>query len=185
MNLPNSLTVGRILLVPLIVWLLSLPRYDLALAVFVLAGLTDLVDGYLARRFGQKTLVGAYLDPLADKALLVSVYVTLGFKGAIELWLVVIVVSRDIAIVAAVLLSHLIGVRVRISPLFISKVNTVGQILFVLFVLGAYAFAVEVVDALWLGSVVVAGLTLASWVAYLIEWLRALAAGQPRNGLGA
>lgn len=180
MNLPNVLTVGRILLVPLIVWLMLVPRYELALVIFVAAGITDLVDGYLARRFEMKTRVGAYLDPLADKALLVSVFVTLGVQGLVEAWLVVLVVSRDIAIVAAVILMHLAGARVRMTPFFISKLNTAVQILYALFVLALLAFKDTHTDWIAYAGWPVAALTIASWAAYLIEWLKAMAAGEDK-----
>ena len=96
MNIPNALTLARIILVPLIVWLIITHEMATAFVLFLLAGLSDAVDGYLAKRFGWQTELGAYLDPIADKALLVSIYVTLGFANHLPVWLVIAVVSRDI-----------------------------------------------------------------------------------------
>ena len=101
MNIPNALTLARIILVPLIVWLIISHEMATAFVLFLLAGLSDAVDGYLAKRFGWQTELGTYLDPIADKALLVSIYVTLGFTNHLPVWLVIAVVSRDILIVGA------------------------------------------------------------------------------------
>src|SRR4026207_1356025 len=101
-----------------------------AFLLFLAAGISDAVDGFLARRFGMKTELGAYLDPLADKVLIVSIYVALGITGIIPLWIVILVVSRDIMIVGAIILSWLIDRPVQIRPHMISKVNTAVQIVF-------------------------------------------------------
>ena len=92
-NIPNALTLARIILVPLIVWLIISHEMATAFVLFLLAGLSDAVDGYLAKRFGWHTELGAYLDPIADKALLVSIYVTLGFANYLPAWLVIAVPS--------------------------------------------------------------------------------------------
>ena len=94
MNIPNALTLARIILVPLIVWLIISHEMAAAFVLFLLAGLSDAADGYLAKRFGWHTELGTYLDPIADKALLVSIYVTLGLAGHLPVWLVIAVVSR-------------------------------------------------------------------------------------------
>ena len=86
--------------VPVIFWLLLTGRTQLAFLIFVLAGISDAVDGYLAKRFDWRTELGAYLDPLADKLLIVSIYIALGVRGELPLWLIIMVVSRDILIVA-------------------------------------------------------------------------------------
>src|SRR4030095_11156283 len=100
-----------------------------AFVLFLLAGLSDAADGYIAKRYGWRSELGAYLDPIADKALLVSIYVTLGFAGHLPAWLVSAVVSRDILIIGAFLLSWVLSRPVPIQPLLISKVNTLFQIL--------------------------------------------------------
>ena len=102
MNIPNTLTLARIVLVPLVVWLIVTHEMTAAFVLFLLAGVSDAADGYLAKRFSWRTELGAYLDPIADKLLLVSIYVTLGFSNHLPAWLVIAVVSRDILIIGAV-----------------------------------------------------------------------------------
>ena len=175
MNLPNSITIGRLLLVPLTVWLIISEAYGAALAAFALAGVSDAIDGYLARRLNQRSELGAYLDPVADKALLVSVYVTLGLAKDIPAWLTIMVVSRDILIVGAIILAWVLGRPLRVAPLMVSKVNTVAQIVFAVLVLGA---AAADRDFGWLatgGSLLVGALTVASGGAYLVTWVRHMA----------
>ena len=128
MNIPNSLTLGRLVLVPLVVWLIIDHEMQAAFLLFLLAGLSDAADGYLAKRYGWNTELGAYLDPIADKALLVSIYVTLGFAGHLPVWLVIAVVSRDILIVGAVVLSWMLSRPLSMQPLLVSKANTLSQI---------------------------------------------------------
>ena len=99
--------------VPVIFWLLLTGQTQAAFLVFVCAGISDAVDGYLAKRFDWRTELGSYLDPLADKLLIVSIYIALGVRGELPLWLVIAVVSRDILIVVAVLLSWLLDQPVR------------------------------------------------------------------------
>ncbi len=108
--------------------------------MFLAAGIGDAVDGFLAKRFGMKTELGAYLDPLADKVLIVSIYVSLGITGVIPLWIVILVVSRDFMIVGAIILSWLIDQPVQIKPLMVSKANTAAQIVFACLVLGSTAW---------------------------------------------
>lgn len=172
LSIPNLITLARILLVPVMVWAIAAGEMQVAFALFLLAGLSDLIDGFLAKRFNMATELGAYLDPLADKALIVSIYVTLGIAGAIPRWLVILVVSRDIMIVSAVILSWLVNKPVRLKPHMVSKLNTVAQILLALVVLASLAFEF---DASWTIdgiTVLVAALTLASITLYIAEWVR-------------
>ncbi len=104
-NLPNLITIARILMVPLTVWLIITGRHELAFFVFILAGISDGVDGFIAKRFDMRTTLGAYLDPLADKLLLMSIYVTLGILDQLPAWLAILVVSRDLLIVGGVVLA--------------------------------------------------------------------------------
>src|SRR3954464_12738339 len=110
-------------MVPVIVWAIASAEMRIAFALFLIAGLSDLIDGFLAKRFGMATELGAFLDPLADKAMLVSIYVALGIADAIPRWLVILVVSRDTMIVGAVILSWLLDKRVTLKPLTVSKLN--------------------------------------------------------------
>jgi cardiolipin synthase (CMP-forming) len=172
LSIPNLITLGRILLVPIVVWAISSGAMWAAFVLFLAAGVSDAVDGFLAKRFNMTTVLGAYLDPLADKALIVSIYVTLGISGVIPHWLVILVVSRDILIVGAVLLSWLVGSPVKVKPLLVSKLNTVAQIAFACVVLGTLGFGIEA-NILTLALMgLVAALTLMSVAAYVAEWVR-------------
>jgi cardiolipin synthase len=164
--------LARILLVPVLVWAITSGEMGLAFLLFVAAGASDAVDGFLAKRFGMASELGAYLDPLADKALIVSIYVSLGVAGAIPRWLVILVVSRDMMIVAAVMLSWVIGRPVTIKPLRISKLNTVAQIVFATLVLAALAFHIDAEPVLSVVMYSVAALTLLSVGYYIAEWVR-------------
>ena len=105
------------MLVPIIVWAIVSSQMEIAFAIFVIAGVSDAVDGFLAKRFNMTSELGALLDPLADKALLVSIYVALGIWGAVPRWIVILVVSRDIMIVTAVIVSWLFDKPVQMKPL--------------------------------------------------------------------
>lgn len=172
LNVPNLITLGRVILVPVVFWLLVSGQMQLAFLVFVLAGVSDAVDGFIAKRFGLSTELGAYLDPLADKLLLVSIFVALGVMGQVPSWLVIAVVSRDILIVIGVLLAWLLDHPIKIAPLAVSKANTLAQILLAGTVLADEGFALGL-DSVRLALVWIAGaLTIASLWAYLRAWLR-------------
>ena len=177
MNVPNLITLARILLVPFTVWLIISDAYGFAFLAFVVAGVSDGVDGYIARQYNLRTELGAYLDPVADKALLVSVYVTLAMLKVIPAWLAILVVSRDVLIVGAFILSLLMGRPVQVKPLMVSKVNTAAQIVFVVGVLGATALALDYHAVLQIAMIVVAAFTAVSGAAYLHEWVCHMANG--------
>jgi len=173
LNIPNLITLGRILLVPIVVWAIATPgAMWIAFVLFLAAGVSDAVDGYLAKRFAMTTELGAYLDPLADKALIVSIYLTLGINGFIPRWLVILVVSRDILIVGGIMLSWLVGPPLKIKPLLVSKLNTVAQIVFASVVLGSLGFNYELPTLTLILMGLVAVLTLLSVAAYVAEWVR-------------
>ncbi len=172
MTIPNLITIARLFLVPLIIVAIVNGQWALAFAGFVVAGVSDAVDGYLARHCGMASELGAWLDPLADKALIVSIYVTLAIVGAIPVWLVVIVAARDIMIVSAVILSWLLHRPLAIRPFVVSKLNTAAQIAYAALALGSRAFGLEPGSIATLGHGVVALLTLGSMAAYLAFWLR-------------
>jgi cardiolipin synthase len=172
LSIPNLITLARILLVPVVVWSIATGRMYLAFMLFLAAAISDAVDGFLAKRFGMKTELGAYLDPLADKVLIVSIYVTLGITGVIPLWIVILVVSRDIMIVGAVILSWLIDRPVQIKPLIVSKANTAAQIVFACLVLDSRGLDIDAEPVLTLVMALVAVLTLVSVGLYLAEWIR-------------
>ncbi|MBN8899390.1 MAG: CDP-alcohol phosphatidyltransferase [Rhodospirillales bacterium 69-11] len=170
-TVPNVITFARLCAVPLAFWLVVERRLDLAFYLFVAAGLSDAVDGWLARRMGGGNMVGAVLDPVADKALLVTMYVTLAAVNVLPDWLAILVVFRDLVIVGGVLVLGVLGHRVAIRPLFVSKLNTALQIGLVAVALAFTGFGLHVplvVDALvW----AVAASTLASGAAYV--WMTA------------
>ena len=175
LNLPNLISLARLLLVPLEIWLILVGRYGLAFWVLVAAGISDALDGFIAKRFDRRTRLGALLDPVADKAMLVSVYITLG--AAHQLWtsLVILVVFRDVMIVGGFLLIQLFAVPKHYEPLYISKLNTGVQIMLVGFVLarlglGAAAGQIDLVLSLIVGAT-----TVVSGLSYLVRWARLLA----------
>lgn len=175
MNIPNSLTLMRIVLVPLVVWLIITHEMLAAFLLFLFAGFSDAADGFLAKRYGWNTELGAYLDPIADKALLVSIYVTLGLARQLPVWLVIAVVSRDILIIGAVVLSWMLSRPLSMHPLLISKANTFAQIVLAGVVLAELGLGLGL-DVLVHFLVWVTGtLTIVSAAAYFVAWLRHMA----------
>lgn len=172
LNLANSVTLGRVFLIPVIFWLMISGHMQWAAVTFVVAGASDAVDGYLAKNFDQQTTLGAYLDPMADKLLIVSVYIALGTAGHLPLWLVIGVVSRDILIVLGVLLLRVVGQPLTIRPLIVSKANTAAQIVLAATVLGDEGFGLGLgwvrTALVWITGI----LTLLSLAGYIKEWLR-------------
>ncbi|NKB58912.1 MAG: CDP-alcohol phosphatidyltransferase family protein [Alphaproteobacteria bacterium] len=176
-NIPNLITLARIFAVPLLVWLVIHGSMAAAFWVFVAAGVSDALDGFVAKRFGFVTKLGSYLDPIADKALLVSAYVTLGQAGHISAWLVILVVFRDILIIGGTLLFHILGRPVEMQPLFISKFNTLVQILLVAVLLGNLGVGVPHFGLLPTLGLLVGVTTVLSGLAYLGQWVFGLSVG--------
>lgn len=169
-SLPNLITLARLCAVPLAFWLIVDRALAAAFGLFVAAGASDAIDGWLARRSGGASRLGAMLDPVADKALLVTMYVTLAAVGVLPGWLATLVVFRDLVIVGGVLVLGLLGQAVAIRPLFVSKINTVLQIVLVALTLFLVGFGLHAPAALALASVLswmVAVTTLVSGVAYV------------------
>lgn len=171
-TLPNAITFARLCAVPGAVWLMLQGRLDLAFWVFVAAGVSDGLDGWLARARNSRSRLGAVLDPVADKALLVSVYVTLAAIGVLPDWLAILVVFRDVLIVGGVLVLTVLHQPPHIRPLMISKANTVLQIALAAaaLLLAGYGRGDSLVtDVLvWL----TAAATLASGAAYVVQAAR-------------
>jgi cardiolipin synthase len=179
-SIPNIITLGRILLVPIIVWAIVSSQMEIAFAIFVIAGVSDAIDGFLAKRFNMTSELGALLDPLADKALLVSIYVALGIWGAIPRWLVILVVSRDIMIVTAVIVSWLFDKPIPMKPLMVSKLNTAAQVAFAALVLAALGFGFNPAPYDLILTGFVTAFTLASVSLYLVEWVRHMSTIEPK-----
>jgi cardiolipin synthase len=139
-HLPNLISVLRILMVPPVAWLIVEQHYAAALGLFVIAGVSDGVDGYLAKHFGWVSRLGSILDPLADKLLLSVSFVTLALMGQLPLWLALLVLGRDLVIViGGVIYHHLVG-RFSLQPTLVSKFNTLLQIVLVALVLADLAW---------------------------------------------
>lgn len=172
MSLPNLITMARILCVPLIVWTITSGHMLPAFLLFLAAGISDAVDGFIAKRFNMATELGALLDPLADKALIVSIYVSLGFIEALPRWVVILVVSRDILIVGGFLLAMLINRPMAVRPHPVSKLNTVAQIVLAAVALGSLGLQFDVGWVLPALMAVVTILTLLSIGFYVAEWIR-------------
>jgi cardiolipin synthase len=178
-NIPNSLTLMRFVLVPLLVWLIVSHDMLAAFLLFLLAGLSDAADGFIAKLYSLDTELGAYLDPMADKALLVSIYVTLGFAGHLPAWLVIAVVSRDILIVGAVLLSWMLSRPMAVHPILVSKANTLAQIVLAGLVLAELGLGLGL-EAIVAVSVWITGtLTILSAGVYFWAWLKHMASYEP------
>lgn len=171
-QIPNIITVIRILAIAPICWLLWKESYALALGLLVLAGLSDALDGFLARRYGWFTRLGAMLDPVADKLFVVSVFIVFGLKGSLPWWLVVLVIGRDVVIVLGALAYRLVTGKLDMRPLVISKLNTGLQILLLAVTLlhvALYPLPVWFNLGLQWG---VAATTVLSGVAYVLLWSR-------------
>jgi len=180
LTIPNFITIARLFAVPLIVWLMINDLYLLAAILFALAGISDAVDGFIAKHYDQSSELGGYLDPLADKALLVSVFVTLGFKGVLPLWLIMLAVSRDILIVGAVILAWMMNNPLAMRPHWVSKFNTAAQIVLVALALGERAGVTGFGSLVGFGVVVVAASTVLSAASYLREWNQHMSEGVDR-----
>jgi cardiolipin synthase len=170
--LPNFITIGRFVLTPAAIDMIVTENWPAAFGVFVLAGASDALDGWLAKRFDLRTELGALLDPLADKALIVSIYATLALVGVLPSWLALLVVSRDVLIIGAVAVSWLLQRRIDLSPLPVSKATTAAQLALAALVLAAKAFALPLDPAVLALSAVVSALTVVSAAVYLWRWIR-------------
>jgi len=172
LTIPNLITLLRFLLVPGVIFALLTGEVEWAFAGFVFAAVSDGVDGFIARQFNQRSELGAYLDPMADKLLLVSVFVVLGYMGNLPLWLVVAAVSRDGLIVGGVLLSAVMDQPVAMKPLLVSKANTLVQLLLAALVLAGLTFDFSL-GPIFPALVYFSGLlTVASGAAYLVGWIK-------------
>jgi cardiolipin synthase len=169
-HLPNLISALRIVLVAPLIAAILFDRYPLAVAIAVVAGVSDGVDGYLARRYRWQSQLGSILDPVADKLMLVGCMLALGWLGEVPRWLVALVVVRDAVIALGVLAWHRVLRNFESHPSWLSKTTTVAQIGFVLLVLAVHAFGWRTPMAIPVG--VVAVLTAASGIDYVVRWGR-------------
>ena len=180
MNIPNLITLVRLVSVPVIIWVILQDHIAYAFGLFILAGVSDAIDGPLARRFGTVSELGTILDPIADKALLVSIYITLGIQGGMPSWIVITVVSRDVLIVGGILLAYLLDKPIKIEPLQVSKINTASQIALAAMILFNLGFSgkAQLIDTWAIDAMVilVAATTVLSGTLYAVTWIRTMAA---------
>ena len=170
MGLANWLTVLRILLIPVFVSLLVYKQRGPALAVFLVAAFTDLLDGYVARQRGSQSRLGAFLDPMADKLLLVSSFVTLTWLRVLPFWIAAVVISRDLILLVGALAIHMAGGRITPRPTVAGKLATFFQVLTVLIGLLAPFYSLRAVARVpvWLA----AAFTVISGLQYIVQGMR-------------
>lgn len=179
MGLPNWLTVVRIILIPVFVTLLVYRRPTAALVVFLLAGLTDVLDGYIARSRGSLTRLGAFLDPMADKLLLTASFITLTYLKVIPFWITAVVISRDLVLILGAALIHVAGGTIYPTPTWLGKASTFFQMATVLAAMLSIYFKVPTAPRLffWLTAI----FTMASGIQYLHQGTRLLNPPSPRE----
>ncbi len=175
MSIPNFISLARLIAVPFIVYLILQASYGWAFWAFMLAGVSDALDGYIAKRMDQASNLGSYLDPIADKVLLVGVYLTLGHKGLIDDLVVILVVFRDLMIVGGVFLLFIFRNHTKVEPILVSKFNTGAQLVLVTVVLAEAGneFAVPMLDQTLSWLVIVTTIVSGAW--YLVRWGRQMA----------
>ena len=170
MNVPNAITLARLAAVPIVVWLILDGDLRVAFWVFLAAAISDAIDGIIAKHFNAVTVFGAFIDPIADKALLVGTYITLGHENFLPIWLVIMVVFRDIVIVGGALVFHTVTQSLAMRPLMISKINTVAQLILAIVVLFVIGHGIEVGPILTVMGYFIALTTLWSGTAYVTTW---------------
>ncbi|MDT8375712.1 MAG: CDP-alcohol phosphatidyltransferase family protein [Mariprofundaceae bacterium] len=171
LNIPNTLTLARIIITPVIVYAILSDEAVVALILMITAGVTDMLDGAIARYFNQRTTVGAYLDPLADKLMLISMFVTLFIIGEVPLFLFLAVIFRDVIIVIGAMAYEMVTRSLKMEPSLVSKATTFMQIVYVVTMLLHMASPLEEV---WIGAVVWAtfAITCISGLHYMLVWTR-------------
>jgi cardiolipin synthase len=171
-HIPNLITLVRLLAVPLVVYLVLDGRTIAGFWLFVAAGISDAIDGFIAKRFHVSSLLGRYLDPLADKALLVALFVVCGYMDFLPGWLVILVVFRDVMIVGGAILFYFLDQPPTMPTLIVSKINTALQIVLVAAALAFRGYELDLALVQSVLEYLVAATTLASGLAYLVKWGR-------------
>lgn len=171
-NIPNAISIARILLMFPAIWMLLDEQYGIAMIFFSIAGISDALDGFLAKRYGWQSQIGGVLDPLADKILLISVFVSLAWMGAIPWWFVIVISLRDLGVFAGGIYYNVTVEKFTAEPSLVSKLNTTMQILLVLLVvLDLWKQWVPE----WILSALIFGVLVAaiwSFVGYVLKWLQ-------------
>jgi cardiolipin synthase (CMP-forming) len=179
-HVPNLLTGMRLACAPALAMLLASGDDRAALGIFAFAGLSDAADGFLAKRFNLATSFGRFLDPAADKLLMLASFLALAALDKTPIWLAVLVIARDVAIVAGILLARFLELPVKIEPLAIGKISTAVQIGYIAFVLVVLSFGFDWPLSMKFAVYLTAAATLASWLGYGALLLRALGARHSR-----
>jgi cardiolipin synthase (CMP-forming) len=169
LNIPNTLTITRIVIIPVFVTSILYRRYDYSLYLFVTAALTDMFDGLFARLKNQKTTLGTFLDPLADKFLLVTAFIILSINGWIPKWLTIMVISRDIIVIIGWFLLYLIYDRSKVEPSVLGKIAILMQSLLIAYVLLNINNFLPVIPRIFLSAT--AGTTILSGLHYIYKGL--------------
>jgi len=177
LNIPNILTVLRIIMVPLFVIFLIKKEFNYAFIVFIIAGVTDALDGFLARYLNQRSRVGAILDPIADKLLLSASYICFALIDKIPDWLCVIVISRDIIIIGGIGVLYLLKKEIEFKPSIISKWTTVLQIssIVAIFLVNIFVYVLEFINYIFISTAVI---TIASGLHYSYTGLKMMSNGK-------
>ena len=177
-TIPNILGFFRIISAPLVALLVLKGNYQAAFWLFVVAGLSDAIDGPIARRMKITNRFGLFLDPIADKLLVNAAYLSVAFAGLLPLWVALLVFSRDALIGTCFAVSTLMGREVVVDPVRLSKINTGLQILLVSLALGGVVFDLPLGDVIRVLSVVVAVTTTLSGLVYFGRWLNSFSKGR-------
>jgi cardiolipin synthase len=180
-HLPNVLTGLRLAAAPATAGLLTTGHFEAALGIFAFAGMSDAADGYVAKRYGFTSRLGSYLDPAADKALMIAAFAALTILGAVPLWLTLIIVLREVLFVLAIGVAMASQAPLTVRPLLIGKLGTALQVLYVAMHLAALAFGFSLAAIEPGASLVLAGVILLSMLAYGLVWLRAMRAAPPEG----
>jgi len=169
-SVPNLITVARLIAVPYVTWLLLHDSFHIAFWVFIAAGISDGIDGYLAKALDARSKLGGYLDPIADKALLIAVFVTLTYLGHVESWFLLLLIIRDLVILTGAFCYHIKTHSLEIKPLFIGKMNTAFQIVLAGMLLASPGFDLAAENALGIMTGITAATALLSGIAYIVKW---------------
>lgn len=174
-NIPNIISLFRLFSTPFIIWFILNNKMLTALILFIIAGISDVLDGFIARATNSHSFLGAYIDPIADKVLITSIYLLLGYKNLIPQWLIFPIIFRDIMIISGIAFSSIYKKRsLKIKPLFISKINTLLQIMLVIQILMFKALDITHINYTKVLSIIVLFTTITSGICYIKLWINFL-----------
>jgi cardiolipin synthase (CMP-forming) len=178
-HLPNILSALRLALAPVTAWLIVTGEFTAAFAVFVVAGATDALDGWLAKKLDCPTTVGKFLDPAADKLLMLAAFLALAWESHIPSWIALVVILRDLLIAGSVGVARIAGAKLDTTPMFLGKLSTVLQVAYVALHLAALAFGLSLAAIGEADAYIVAAITSLSGGAYLTRFIEAMTPQRP------